>query len=134
MASLDNFHTYNGSNRLNWPDMNTRMNALRRGLYDTSTNGDVASRVPVGPIQPSDQAVRLSNHPDPRYTERISAGVNSDMYVRTVPYTQRMKGDTVESNPIYERPCCLAQRLWQKTTASPNTVPVRTRNHQWQPY
>lgn len=134
MASLDNFHTNNGHVRIAWPDWKTRMNALRYGVHNTSTHGDVAARVPVAPIQPSDPALRSSERPDPRYTERVTARVN-DMYVPTRPHTQRLMGDTVEANLLYEGRCCVPRKMWNKPMGHPpSTIPIRTRDHRWQPY
>lgn len=137
MASLDNFNTPNGGQvRMSWPDEQTRMSSYMRGVQNTSTHGDVASHVPVGPIQPSDQAIRLSDHPDPRYTEKVSSRLDT-LYVPTRPYTERMKGDTAEANLLYERRCCPLRRMWQRITTpvdSTHMVALKTRNNRYQPY
>lgn len=110
------------------------MTALKFGVHNTSTHGDVAAHVPVAPIQPSDPGMRSSEHPDPRYTERINNRMAST-YVPTRPYTQRMVGDTVDAHILYEGRCCPMRKLWNKPMGHPpSTVPLRTRNHRWQPY
>lgn len=108
MATLDNFHTNNGSRRPLYPTLNARLGAIQKGLYDGNM-GDIPNRIPIGPIQPVDAGMRISAHADPTVTERLTQGMGG-LFVPTRPYTHRLLGDTVDGIYLYT-PTCLGNKM-----------------------
>lgn len=119
--SLDNFHTLNPvpCNHPAWfPTLFHRHRNIQSALHQSNISGDWANRVPIGPIQPADPAMRISSRPDPYFTEHRDK-VAQRYYVPTKPVTKRRVGDdTVESSLLYEGPCCPFRRWW-------TTLPLR---------
>lgn len=108
MATLDNFNTHNGSRRPLYPTLSERMGAIQRGLNDSNL-GDLANRIPIGPVQPVDVGMRVSAHVDPTITERLTQGLGGN-FVPTRPYTYRLLGDTADGIYLYS-PTCLGNKI-----------------------
>ncbi len=112
--SLDNFHTSNPvpPNNVDWfPTGRHRNRAIQDGLANSNTTGDWANRVPIGPVQPADTAMRMSSRPDPQMTEHRD-GISDHLYVRTRPVTQRLVGDTADSILLYQAHVCPMRKWW----------------------
>lgn len=108
MGSLDNFHTGNGSGKPHWPVLEQRMRSIQQDLH-AGNLGDLPNKVPIGPVQPVDGAMRMSARPDPRITERQMFGYGKH-FIPTRPYTHRIVGDTADGLYLYS-PTCLRNKL-----------------------
>ena len=99
MSSLDNFHTNHGS-QPHYPSRSQRMYALRQALHSSqSRDWDLASAVPVAPVQPtSDPARHHMSYPSAQVEERLSTRAMKDYLVPTTPRTYARRGDTVEQS------------------------------------
>lgn len=100
MASLVNLHTGNYPGRMLYPDTMQRMNAIGQALHQPR-DWDVPRVVPVANIDPADPTLRVSAHPDPRFTEHYGRRAQQ-FYVPVVPRDQRMLGDNTESILLYQ--------------------------------
>lgn len=106
---MDNFHTSNPvpANHPAWfPTLSFRNKAIQSALHQSNITGDWPNRVPIGPIQPLDPAMRISNRPEPRFTERHDRAAQK-YYVPVPPVTKRVIGqDTPEAVLIYQPSGC----------------------------
>lgn len=125
MASLDNFHTMNpaplashrrGTNMFPY-HLSDRHDIVRYGLMGSGGRsdeaGDLASRVPIGPVQPIVDPLLATGraYPDPSYVERVSDGL-SDQYVATRPRTRlQLSGDTAEHKLLVQGTACWRARI-----------------------
>jgi hypothetical protein len=123
MASLDNFHTGNPAPQPHvgegsmYPYHTAQRHALiQRDLIGGTgkRNGwDVASRVPVAPVQPVVDPLLQTGRsaPDPSYVERLSTGL-SDHFVQTRPRTHLGEaGDTAEFKMLIRGTTCWRDRV-----------------------
>ena len=126
MLPLDNFHTTNPAphpsqrrGRQLYPyHLADRHDVVRYGLMGGSgrwsgEGGDLANRVPIGPVQPVVDPLLDTGRaaPDPTYVERVSQGLN-DRYVATRPRTHlRESGDTAEYKLLVQGTTCWRSRL-----------------------
>ena len=98
MSSLDNFPSYNGPHR-NHPTLGDRLRVVQQGLFSSvPRDWDLASAVPMAPVQPPDSACRTGAgaHPDPRVTERLSHRSMKAYLVPTSPRVYARRGDTID--------------------------------------
>ena len=95
MASLDNFHTNNGS-QPHHPGTPHQMYALRASLQSSqSRDWDLANAVPVAPAPTG----APQSHVDPQIQERLNPqSLNGFYYVPTLPRTFARRGDTAEAS------------------------------------
>lgn len=104
MASLDNFHTTNGS-QPRYPGIPDRNRWIQYGLQSSASRmWNLPGAVPVSPVQPYDPGVRTSNLLSPTLEEPIHPRSDRSMYVPVVPTALRRLGDTVEGVQLYD-PC-----------------------------
>lgn len=135
MASLDNFHTPQGSIvRLPYPSRQERMRMIQTGMHSSQSGmWDIANSTPIAPVQPHDPGNRAPNaNVDPQYVERISTRGMKDHYVSTTPHTQRVLGDHAEGMLLYQKPFhtpgARMRNLWSKFQA-----PIKTHDR-YHPY
>lgn len=137
MASLDNFHTQQGSVvQLSFINLQDRMRLIQQGIHSSQDSAwDIANAVPIGPTQPHDPGNRAaSKNVDPQYVERISHRGLKDQYIPLRPHTSRLLGDTAEGVLLYDTPhhsFGLRQRFAQLFGRT--MTPVRTVDR-YQPY
>ena len=140
MASLDNFHTGNSRGDGEFPGLTERNAWIRWGVQSSQpAHWDLASAIPVAPVQPVDPASRVNHHPDANYDAgQIGRGGLNQLFVPLAPYPQRRIGDTADGVMLYDKgdatARCPMRGLWCRLFGAGRThTPVQTYNR-FRPY
>ena len=87
---------------------------------------DLASAVPVAPVQPFDPASRINDHSDANYQQGLTQGSLNDRLVPLAPYTHRRVGDTADGVLLYDsRRSRPVRGLWNRLFCHTHT-PLHT--------
>ena len=137
MTTLDNFHTGNTRARQGYPSLTDRNNWVQLGVQSSQPSmWDLASAVPVAPVQPHDPASRINDHADANYTMGVTQANLNQHLVPMPPFTQRRIGDTADGVLLYDTGAgtgrCPLRGLWCRLFGK-NYTPVQTYSR-YKPY